>query len=67
MIILSKGHLVTCAADARGPDGHGQAPHHPREARPRYVLGGAIKICEEEDAASKGPHKGGGGQTKGTG
>ena len=53
--------------NARGPDGHGRAPYHPREARLRYVLGAAIKMCEEEDAAGKGPHREGGGQTEGTG
>ena len=53
--------------DARGPDGHGRAPHNPREARLRYVLGAAMKICEEEDTAGKGTGKEGGGQTEGTG
>ena len=53
--------------DARGPDGHGRAPHYPREDRLRYVLGAAIKICEEEDAAGRGPGKEGGNQTEGTG
>ena len=53
--------------DARGPDGHGRALHYPREDRLQYVLGAAIKICEEEDAAGRGPGKEGGNQTEGTG
>ena len=53
--------------DARGQEGHGRAPHYPREDWLRYVLGAAIKICEEEDAASRGPGKKGGNQTEGTG
>ena len=48
--------------DARGPDGYGGAPHHPREDRRRHVHGTAIGRCEEEDAAGEGPHGEGGGQ-----
>ena len=51
--------------EARGTDGHERAPHYPREARLRHVLGAAIRICEEEDEAGKGPGKEGGGQTEG--
>ena len=42
---------------ARGADGHGRAPHYPRGARLRHVLGAAIRICEEEDKAGKGKDK----------
>ena len=53
--------------DVRGPDDHGRAPHYPQEALLRYIYCAAIRVCEEEDAAGKGPGKGGSCQKEGTG